>query len=92
LLSLFLLGTVLGLCPQTIVAQDAGAVAPNNAPAQAAPGQDDDVPAQKITMLSWLFKALGWLYTIVFLVISSFVAFRHVNVLSARQQQIVRQR
>jgi biopolymer transport protein ExbB len=42
-----------------------------------------------LTLLQWLFKALGWLYTIVFLILSFvFVALVIMNVLSARQAQI----
>ncbi len=89
LISLLLCGLWCGPSSQIAAAQDAGAVAPNNGPAQVAPNQGEDVPAQKITMLAWLFKALGWLYTIVFLVISFvFVALVIMNILSARQQQI----
>jgi biopolymer transport protein ExbB len=53
-----------------------------------APGDDSD-SSPNLTMLEWLFKALGWLYTIVFLILSFvFVALVIMNVLSARQQQI----
>jgi biopolymer transport protein ExbB len=53
-----------------------------------APGQESDA-SPNLTMLQWLFKALGWMYTIVFLVLSFvFVALVIMNMLSARQQQI----
>ncbi len=72
-------------CSATI-AQDQPAAAQNNGAAAA--GQND-LPSPNLTMLQWLFQALGWLYTIVFLLLSFvFVALVIMNVLSARQQQI----
>lgn len=69
--------------PPTLVQEDAGANGGEVAPGEA----DSSVP--QLTMLEWLFKALGWLYTIVFLVLSFvFVALVIMNVLSARQAQI----
>ncbi len=72
-------------CPTTI-AQEQPAAAQNNGGVVAG---KDDAPAPNLTMLQWLFQALGWLYTIVFLLLSFvFVALVIMNVLSARQQQI----
>lgn len=89
LLGLLLIGVANGTYCSTLDAQDQpAAAAPDKAAGGVAAGQNDS-PVKKVTMLQWLFKALGWLYTIVFLLLSFvFVALVIMNVLSARQQQI----
>jgi biopolymer transport protein ExbB len=61
-------------------------------PAAPAPAADANAGSQSQppqSMLSWLFGALGWRYTIAFLIISfSFVAFLVMNILSARRDAI----
>jgi biopolymer transport protein ExbB len=70
--------------PPTLIQENAGAGGNGGV----APGQADS-SAPQLTMLEWLFDALGWLYTIVFLILSFvFVALVIMNVLSARQTQI----
>ena len=62
------------------------------AKAPAAPAADANAGSQaqpQQSMLSWFFGALGWRYTIAFLIISfSFVAFLVMNILSARRDAI----
>jgi biopolymer transport protein ExbB len=67
-----------------VPAADAGAKAPAADPAE---GSESKKPQ---SMLAWFFGALGWRYTIAFLIISfSFVAFIVMNILSARRDAIV---
>src|SRR5688572_14758126 len=62
---------------------DEGAKAPA---ADANAGSQAQAPQ---SMLSWFFSALGWRYTIAFLIISfSFVAFLVMNILSARRDSM----
>ncbi len=66
--------------PEEPVADDGAPAADPNAGSQSQPPQ---------SMLSWFFGALGWRYTIAFLIISfSFVAFLVMNILSARRDSI----
>ncbi len=63
------------------------APAEDAAPAAAAPAAD--VPAQQST-LAWMFQALGWMYSIVFLGLSfTLVALFVMNLLMARRENVV---
>ena len=83
--------------PATAVAQEDGeknppepaAAGADGAKAPAADGDTTSAPKKPQNMLKWFFGALGWRYTISFLIISfTFVAFIVMNLLSARRDSI----
>jgi biopolymer transport protein ExbB len=81
--------------PAAAVAQEEGEKNPEPAAAAdagKAPAGDADTastPKKPQNMLAWFFGALGWRYTIAFLIISfTFVAFIVMNLLSARRDSI----
>jgi biopolymer transport protein ExbB len=68
-------------------AGDAGA-APAPAAAPGAPA-DESQPKPRQSLLAFFFNALGWRYTLAFLVISfTFVAFLVMNILALRRDQV----
>lgn len=87
----------LGLAPLAAVAQEDGEKNPvepaaggdDAGKAPAADGETSSQTKKPQNMLAWFFGALGWRYTIAFLIISfTFVAFIVMNILSARRDSI----
>jgi biopolymer transport protein ExbB len=77
-------GTVL-VDADTAKAQEAPAAAPA---APAAPGAETTVPRK--STLRWMWEALGWFYSIVFLALSfTLVALFVMNLLTARRENVV---
>jgi biopolymer transport protein ExbB len=83
--------------PAAAVAQEDGeknppepaAAGAEGAKAPAADGETTSTSKKPQNMLAWFFGALGWRYTISFLIISfTFVAFIVMNLLSARRDSI----
>jgi len=72
---------------ETPVAPDAAAPAPDAAaPPAAAP---EESPPKRQSLLAFFFNALGWRYTLAFLVISfTFVAFLVMNLLGLRREAV----
>ena len=85
LLATDVIGSLAGFAPASATAQDEEPVAEAD-PAAAA----DEAPAEEQqSYLSFFFGALGWRYTIAFLIISfTFVAFLVMNLLSLRRDAI----
>lgn len=70
--------------PQAAMAQDAAP--PAEEPAQA----EGDTGTQRVSYLAWAFKALGWLYSLIFLALSfTLVALFVMNLLTARRDNVV---
>jgi biopolymer transport protein ExbB len=72
------------------IAQDEAAIeeAPAEAPAAAEPAAEP--AAAKQSTLAWMFQALGWMYSIVFLSLSfTLVALFVMNLLMARRENVV---
>jgi biopolymer transport protein ExbB len=83
------LGYLAGFSPAAVAQEEGAAEAPADDPAagDAAGGAADEKPRQ--SYLSFFFGALGWRYTIAFLIISfTFVAFLVMNLLSLRRDAI----
>ncbi len=73
------------------IAQDEEAIdeTPAEAPAAAAPAEGEAAVAKQST-LAWMFQALGWMYSIVFLSLSfTLVALFVMNLLMARRENVV---
>lgn len=84
-----MLGLVFVSAP-TVVAQDDGAAAADDAPAADEPAAESGNSKKRESWLGYTIEALGWTYSIVFLALSfTFVALFVMNLLQARRETVM---